>query len=115
MDEHWMTVTFTAPVTTTAGRKFYARWQTLAPHSTLPAGCSPSSSFNPLGRLARAGQKITLRLAVEASLGDAFCPGPSQVLVFTQLSGPGGFVSKEATRATYRQFADYRFRVFRPA
>lgn len=109
-DEPAMTVQFTAPATTTAGRLYFMRWQTRAPRSTLPPGCSPSSSINPPGRLARAGQRITLRLQPERTFGDSFCPGPSQLLIFTQLA-KGGLVA--GTRATYRLVADYRFRVYR--
>ena len=112
-DDTFMDVSFTAPVTTTRGYFYFARWQTRAPRSTLPYGCSPSSQLNPLGRLAREGTRITLRLQPERSLGDSFCPGPSQVLVFMQ-KGELGHVAADASRETYRQVADYRFRVFRP-
>lgn len=113
MDEPVMRVSFHATVPAPSGYRYFAFWQTQAPKSTLPEGCSPSSAMTVKGALGGTGSTV-LTLKPEPVFGDAFCPGRSTLAIVLQRAKENGRVAGGADASTVRTVTTVSFRVLRP-
>jgi hypothetical protein len=80
----------------------------------LPEGCSPMSNINVKGHSGGTNVAVRFVLHPEPLFGDAFCPGPSRLVIFTQHSGPNATIAESANGRTFHAVAEVRFRVLRP-
>ena len=113
-DEPLMRVTFRARRPAPAGYLYFVAWYTLARPSTPSAGCSLTSKIDALGHKGGFNVRVNVVLSPEPLFGDAFCPGPSELRIFTQLATAKRKMSPKATRRTYHRVATLTFRVLRP-
>lgn len=108
-----ITVAFTTSVQARTGTRYFAVLDSLGPPSAMTPGCSPSSQFNEVGVRGGVAKRVAIVLKPEPLLGDAFCPGPSQIRVIEQLSSPRGVISGKATTKTSVLLAKSPFRIYR--
>jgi hypothetical protein len=113
-DEPRMKVTFRTLKPAAPGYLYFLFWQTFATRSSLPPGCSPSSNIEALGYKGGSNIRVTAIVTPERIFGDAFCPGPSELRIFTQLAKPNRTMSPRASARTYRLAGKLSFRVQRP-
>lgn len=99
--------TAAAPV----GRLYFALLQSDGTGDSS-SGCSPSSRFNVKGVRGGAMKTVAIALRPEALFGDAFCPGPAHIDIYTQIAGSDGRVRESATKGTYQRLATYRLRIY---
>lgn len=113
-DEPFLFVTFTTAAAAPAGRLYFVHWQARGAPSSMTPGCSPLSKVDSIGYKGGTNARVTARLTTETLFGDAFCPGPSRVYVYTQLANSKRYERTGATKSTGHIVGQFDFRVQRP-
>jgi hypothetical protein len=97
-----MIVSFQTLRAAPAGHRYYVTWSSVAPRSTQPPGCATASNLDPVGFKGGTRERLHVLLQPWRPLGDAFCPGPSFVMVQLERSKANGkgYLSTANTQAT---------------